>query len=87
VSSQSTSFVSTTYVNLSKHPELNLFWELTDAATVYDESGQPLASVISGEAPPVASGALGGPGDRGDEEEATGAEGQARPSRQGVSPP
>ncbi|CAM5531034.1 hypothetical protein BOQ63_004485 (plasmid) [Streptomyces viridifaciens] len=56
VSTQTTTFVSTTYLNLSKHPELNLFWQLTDVATVYDENGLPLASVISGEAPPVVSG-------------------------------
>ncbi|MET8702942.1 hypothetical protein ABZW10_29385 [Kitasatospora sp. NPDC004723] len=56
VSTQSTSFVSSTYLNLGQYPELNLFWQLTDVATVYDGTGQPLASVISGEAPSVVSG-------------------------------
>ncbi|UUN31626.1 hypothetical protein [Streptomyces sp. FIT100] len=56
VSTQSTSFISSTYVNLSRHSELNLFWELTDVATVYDKDGRPLASVLSGEAPAVVSG-------------------------------
>ncbi|MER7844214.1 hypothetical protein ABTZ03_09740 [Kitasatospora sp. NPDC096077] len=56
VSTQSTSFSSSTYHNLSAYPELNLFWQLTDVATVYAEDGSPLASVISGEAPSVVSG-------------------------------
>ncbi|MGW4891999.1 hypothetical protein ACWEQL_06980 [Kitasatospora sp. NPDC004240] len=56
VSTQTTSFVSSTYANLSEHAELNLFWELTDVATVYDDGGLPLASVVSGEAPSVVSG-------------------------------
>ncbi|GAB2712137.1 hypothetical protein [Kitasatospora kifunensis] len=56
VSTQTTSFVSSTYQNRSKYPELNLFWQLTDVATVYDEDGRPLSSVISGEAPTVVSG-------------------------------
>ncbi|MFJ5833623.1 hypothetical protein [Streptomyces sp. NPDC093089] len=56
VSTQTTSFVSSTCQNLGEHPELNLFWQLTDVATVYDENGQPLVSVISGEAPSVVSG-------------------------------
>ncbi|MEU8436914.1 hypothetical protein AB0F18_29215 [Streptomyces sp. NPDC029216] len=56
VSTQTTSFVSSTYQNLGENPELNLFWQLTDVATVYDENGQPIASVISGEAPSVVSG-------------------------------
>ncbi|MFF2040620.1 hypothetical protein ACFVVX_09350 [Kitasatospora sp. NPDC058170] len=56
VSSQSTSFVSSTYTNLGDHSELNLFWQLTDVATVYDKDGLPLASVVSGEAPAVVSG-------------------------------
>ncbi|MFF2949905.1 hypothetical protein ACFVVU_00935 [Kitasatospora sp. NPDC057965] len=56
VSTQSTSFVSSTYINLGQYPELNLFWQLTDVVTVHDRTGQPLASVISGEAPSVVSG-------------------------------
>ncbi|OKI20334.1 hypothetical protein A6A07_36995 [Streptomyces sp. CB03911] len=56
VSTQTTSFVSSTYQNLGEHPELNLFWQLTDVATVYDGDGLPLASMISGEAPAVVSG-------------------------------
>ncbi|MFG3054504.1 hypothetical protein ACGFZP_26580 [Kitasatospora sp. NPDC048239] len=56
VSTQTTSFVSNTYTNLGSYPELNLFWQLTDVATVYDKDGLPLASVISGEAPTVVSG-------------------------------
>ncbi|MGW8353305.1 hypothetical protein [Streptomyces wedmorensis] len=56
VSTQTTSFVSSTYQNLSEQPELNLLWQLTDVVTVYDKDGRPLVSVISGEAPSVVSG-------------------------------
>ncbi|AJP04886.1 hypothetical protein TU94_29000 [Streptomyces cyaneogriseus subsp. noncyanogenus] len=56
VSTQTTSYVSTTFHNLSRVPEMNLFWQLTDIATVYDKDGRPLSSVISGEAPAVVSG-------------------------------
>lgn len=56
VSTQTTSYVSSTYQNLGENAELNLLWQLTDVVTVYDADGRPLASVISGEAPPVISG-------------------------------
>jgi hypothetical protein len=56
VSTQTTSFVSSSYVNLGEHSELNLFWQLTDIATVYDSTGLPLSSVVSGEAPTLVSG-------------------------------
>ncbi|MFF7440230.1 hypothetical protein [Streptomyces sp. NPDC008122] len=56
VSTQTTSFVSSTYQNLGEYSELNFFWQLTDVATVYDEDGRPLSSVVSGEVPSVVSG-------------------------------
>ncbi|WP_328326124.1 MULTISPECIES: hypothetical protein [unclassified Streptomyces] len=56
VSTQTTSYVSTTFHNLGANPEMNFFWQLTDVATVYDKDGIPLSSVILGEAPAVVSG-------------------------------
>ncbi|MFJ7960284.1 hypothetical protein ACIQ62_28745 [Streptomyces sp. NPDC096319] len=56
VSTETTSFVSSTYQNLGDYSELNFFWQLMDVVTVYDEDGRPLSSVISGEVPSVVSG-------------------------------
>ncbi|MFC5804982.1 hypothetical protein [Streptomyces formicae] len=56
VSTQTSSFVSSSCHNLGEYPEMNLYWQLTDIATVYDKDGRPLSSVISGEVPAVVSG-------------------------------
>ncbi|MFE6868854.1 hypothetical protein ACFVFS_20130 [Kitasatospora sp. NPDC057692] len=55
---QTTSYVSDRYENAAGNPAfLHLYWQLTDSVTVYDRSGNPLSSIVTGTQPVV----IGGP--------------------------
>ncbi|MER7950630.1 hypothetical protein ABTY59_24895 [Streptomyces sp. NPDC096079] len=53
VSTQTTSFTSNSYSNDTSHGWLCLYWQLTDTLTVFDDTGTPLSSVVSGVGPSV----------------------------------